>query len=290
LFGYIVAYKPEMKIKDYEIYKGIYCTLCKRLSKRYTPAAQLFLSYDFVFLAAVMLALQESCPDFQKSRCMYNPLAKCTRCSSDSGVIDYCADTAVIMSYYKLLDNFADGSFLHKAVCVLLYIPVFLMWKKAGKRSPGVQSVVEDAVARQKACESAGSCSVDMAADASAAALAALLTAGHEGREYCDSLRRFGYLIGRWAYLTDAADDLQKDAQTGNFNPFRQYLDDSGRVADDFKTSAAAVLYTTSGEAAAEMENIPFRRFLPVLENIVYLGLKSKTDTVLGTQGETQHE
>ena len=290
MFGYITAYKPELKIKDYECYKGIYCTLCKRLSKRYTPAAQLFLSYDFVFLAAAMLALQESCPVFHKSRCMYNPLAKCARCSGDDGVIDRCADTAVIMSYYKLLDNFADGSFICKAAGILLFVPVFLMWKKAAKRSPDVQAVVEAAVSRQKECETDKSCPVDMAADPSAAALAALVAAGHEESAYYGSLRRFGYLIGRWVYLMDAADDLQKDMKTGNFNPFRQYVDDAGCVRSDIKVSAAAVLYTTAGEAAAEMANIPFRRFLPVLENIVYLGLKSKTDAVLGTQGETQHE
>lgn len=277
-------------MKDYELYKGIYCTLCKRLSKHYTPAAQLFLSYDFVFLAAVKLALLESCPSFQKSRCMYNPLAKCARCSGDDGVIDNCADTAVIMSYYKLLDNLADGNYFRRAFCVLLYIPIFLMWKKAKKRTPKVQSVVAAAVARQKECESEKFCSVDMAADASALALADLVAAGHEESLYYESLRRFGYLIGRWAYLMDAADDLEKDVKTGNFNPFRQYLDDIGCVRVDMRASAAAVLYTTAGEAAAEMANIPFRRFLPVLENIVYLGLKNKTDDVMGTQGEKQHE
>jgi len=287
LFGYIVAYKPELKIKDYEIYKGIYCTLCKRLSKRYTPAAQLFLSYDFVFLAAVMLALQDKCPSFEKSRCMYNPLSKCARCSRDNGVIDFCADTAVIMSYYKLLDNLADGRALRKMACVLLYIPVRLMWKKARKRCPEVEKTVASAVARQKECESQGNCSLDMAADSSAGAIAALLTMGREDSVYYSALRRFGYLLGRWAYLMDAADDLQKDAASGNFNPFKQYLEGSDRKAGDFKSAAAAVLYTTAGEAAAEMANIPFQRLMPVLENIVYLGLKSKTDAVLETQGET---
>lgn len=290
MFGYIVAYKPEMKIKDYEIYKGIYCTLCKRLSRRYTPAAQLFLSYDFVFLAAVRLSLQEACPVFHKSRCMYNPLAKCARCDGDEGVMDRCADTAVIMSYYKLLDNFNDGNFLRKAVCIFLYLPVFLMWKKAKKRNPHAQDTVASAVSRQKECEKDQHCSVDMAADASAAALANLVSAGHENSAYYESLRRFGYLVGRWAYLMDAADDLARDMKTGNFNPFRQYLEAGGVACDNVKSSAAAVLYTTAGGAAAEIANIPFRRFLPLLENIVYLGMKSKTDAVLGTQGETKNE
>lgn len=33
-------------------------------------------------------------------------------------------------------------------------------------------------------------------------------------------LERFGYFLGRWIYLMDAADDLEDDLQEGAFNPF----------------------------------------------------------------------
>ena len=55
MFGYVTVYKPELKVKEYEAYKGVYCTLCKRLGKDYGFLSRLTLSYDFTFLAHCML-------------------------------------------------------------------------------------------------------------------------------------------------------------------------------------------------------------------------------------------
>ena len=41
MFGYVRAYKPEMTFGDFEIYQGVYCSLCKRLGKRYGPLARM---------------------------------------------------------------------------------------------------------------------------------------------------------------------------------------------------------------------------------------------------------
>ena len=56
MFGYVRAYKPEMTFGDFEIYQGVYCSLCKRLGKRYGPLARMTLSYDFTFLALFRMA------------------------------------------------------------------------------------------------------------------------------------------------------------------------------------------------------------------------------------------
>ena len=49
MFGYVTAYKPELKIKDYEAYKGVYCTLCKEMGKEYGLLSRFLLSYDGAF-------------------------------------------------------------------------------------------------------------------------------------------------------------------------------------------------------------------------------------------------
>ena len=33
MFGYVTANKPEMKIREYEYYRGVYCGLCRALGK-----------------------------------------------------------------------------------------------------------------------------------------------------------------------------------------------------------------------------------------------------------------
>lgn len=47
--GYIKAFKPELKIKDYELYRGVYCSECRVLGRLYTPIARMLLSYDSLF-------------------------------------------------------------------------------------------------------------------------------------------------------------------------------------------------------------------------------------------------
>ena len=71
--GYIKAFKPELKIKDYELYRGVYCSECRVLGKLYTPIARMLLSYDFTFLSIVRLALREKCSKFENGRCCVIP-------------------------------------------------------------------------------------------------------------------------------------------------------------------------------------------------------------------------
>ena len=56
MFGYIRAAKPEMRIKEFELYKAVYCSLCKELGKSYGFLARLTLSYDFTFLALLNMS------------------------------------------------------------------------------------------------------------------------------------------------------------------------------------------------------------------------------------------
>lgn len=52
MFGYVRPYKDEMKVREYEQYKGIYCGLCRALGKEYGIFTRLTLSYDCTFFAA----------------------------------------------------------------------------------------------------------------------------------------------------------------------------------------------------------------------------------------------
>ena len=103
MFGYVKAYKPELKVRDYEQYKAVYCSLCKTLGREYGLFARLTLSYDFTFAALLRLALSGECPGFHKSRCPFNPFAKCNACSGGESDFSFTAAAAVIMMFISLL-------------------------------------------------------------------------------------------------------------------------------------------------------------------------------------------
>ncbi len=58
MFGYVRIYKPELRMREYEQYRGVYCSLCKHLGSRYGAALRLTLSYDMTFLALLTMALK----------------------------------------------------------------------------------------------------------------------------------------------------------------------------------------------------------------------------------------
>ena len=61
MFGYVRACKPELKIKEYETYKAVYCSLCRLMGREYGLWSRFTLSYDFTFLALLNMSLKSGC-------------------------------------------------------------------------------------------------------------------------------------------------------------------------------------------------------------------------------------
>ena len=70
MYGYVVVNKPELKIKEYDVYRSYYCGLCDELKERYGVNGQLSISYDMTFLMLLLTGLYE--PDTRKyeARCI----------------------------------------------------------------------------------------------------------------------------------------------------------------------------------------------------------------------------
>ncbi len=292
MLGYIKAFKPELKVKDYEIYKGVYCSLCKRLGKSYSLFAQLVLSYDFTFLAIAKMSLSNESPKFKKNRCHYNPFIKCNTCCSQSRDLDTCVDAAIIMSYYKIKDNIADGGFLKKIAMFFAFPALYFMHAKAKRHSPEIEIIIALAMKEQKALEILEKCAIDLAAEPTAHALSKIMILGEEDEKNIVVLERLGYLIGRWVYLIDAVDDLEDDIKHNNFNPLKaNFTDLSDQIQrDSLREYAQQVLSTTAGEAVLAFELLETKRFRAILENILYDGLAKTTENILKIDGRCDRE
>ena len=55
MFGYIIVNKPEMKFREFDVYHGYYCGLCRKLKEHYGKFGQITLSYDMVFVLMTSL-------------------------------------------------------------------------------------------------------------------------------------------------------------------------------------------------------------------------------------------
>lgn len=282
MFGYVRICKPELKIKEYEAYKAVYCSLCRFLGKEYGVWARLTLNYDFTFLAMLNMAFTPGCDSVRRGRCFFNPLKKCNYCESTEA-LKMPAAAAMLMSYYKLVDNINDEHGIKRLACFAVY-PLFARArKKAARGFPELEKIVSEYISRQAELEADCCTELDKAADPSATALGQIFSLC--GKEQSDKrvLDRLGYCIGRYIYLLDAACDLPQDIKNGSYNCLAHSAGDNPK-----KYAAERVipqLYTCANEAAMAFELLEIKKYRTVLGNIIYLGIEDTFKKELNYEG-----
>ena len=283
MFGYVKVYQPELKMGEFEQYRGIYCSLCRNLGKRYGFVAQMTLNYDMTFLAVLYLALSEDCPGFHHGRCPYNPLKKRT-CCGHTQALDFCADVAMLLNYYKTADTIADERFLKRLFAKLLLPIMRRNRRRAATRLPDIDALMESEMKTQRELEQACTASVDQAAEPTAHILSAVCQAILPDETQKQALSRLGYCLGRWIYLIDAADDLEQDIQTCSYNALAlsnglTTLDKE--KLDETKRSALFSLNASLAECRAAYDQLFIRRFDGILRNVWEWGIPTVQKQVI---------
>ena len=280
MFGYVRVKKGELRVREWETYRGLYCSLCRALSKRYGLPARLILSYDVTFLLCIRLAQTGTVPHFHPGRCPLNPTKRCSYCDNGESAFDFACAAAVILFYYKLHDNLTDSG-LWKRLFFYVLLPAAAFWrKKAMRLFPAVEETVASAMREQAQTEHDETDSTDRAAHPSADALGKLMADG--AQEQTQAYYRFGYCVGRWVYLIDAADDLKKDLKSGNYNVFaRQFKLDQPELSEGQTAQIRATLEMSSANAVQALEETGLTVLYPILENIVLDGMHETMERVL---------
>lgn len=282
MFGYVKVYKPELKMKEFEMYKGVYCSLCKQLGKSYGPFARLLLNYDITFLALLLQASQTDESEYKKSHCTFCFAKKCVCCALPDDTLEYAAAMTIIMTYHKILDNIHDGTFSKKLVSALV-LPYFkAKHKKASKLYPEISSQISEQMQKQTTFEESKSASVDLAADASAKALGNIISYRFP-KEEKNTVYRFGYFLGRFVYICDALADLEEDFKDNNYNVF---LINNRPDFESIRENAYSILDITADEMARTYELLNLKRYKSILDNIIYYGLDCTMDKVLKRKEE----
>ena len=280
MLGYVKTYKPELKIKDYEAYRGLYCSLCRTLGRQYGVMSRLLLSYDVTFLLVVMLSVKNALPTFKKGRCPFNLAKRCNYCVDCSSFLSFAAAVTVLMFYYKVKDNIADSGFFKRLLMRMILPYASHLRKKALKKYKRLDSIISGGMNRQGYTEANATDNTDRAAHESADTL---------GKIFCYDdadnieLYRFGYSVGRWVYLLDAADDIEKDLKNKSYNVFvnRYQIHSSADFDEDIKKEVEATLNMSRAQALEALSNLGQEIFTPVIENILTDGMSASMNKVL---------
>jgi hypothetical protein len=284
MFGYVKINKPEMKVKEYEAYRGLYCSLCRSLGKNFGVLSRLTLSYDITFLLLVRLSLGLTVPEFRKGRCPFSPSKKCNYCINGEEELRFSAAVSMMLFYYKIKDNIADGSFFRKMLMYIILPYALLKYRKAEKMYPDVAKMIEEGMLRQSETEKTKTPLTDKAAHESADILGKIFAYGFSDEKA--KAYRFGYGIGKFVYLADAADDIVKDIKNKSYNPFVEKYKLIKEPDEEIKKEIEGTLNMSAAVAAEAFSEIEKKTLTPIVENIIYDGLENTMKTIL--KGKTE--
>ena len=153
-------------------------------------------------------------------------------------------------------------------------------YNKAKKMYPKVAEMIEESMSRQADTEKKNTASTDEAAHASADALGRITA--YNVKDTRGDIYRFGYGVGKWVYLTDAFDDIEKDISSGSYNVFvNKYKLTDSEPTQEIKEDITGTVNMSGGIFISAYENITDKTLGPIMENIIYEGMHKSLDRIL---------
>lgn len=288
MFGYVEPDKPELKMREFDVFRGYYCSVCKTIGRSFGLLPRLSLSYDLAFLALLLDATEGGFILGKQERCIAHPLKKRYIVRSNK-YIEYASDMNVILTYYSLKDKWSDEKNVLGGTGTVLLKRAF---KKACKKHPDQCLAIGKYLNDLSALEKSGCDSVDEAAEPFAAIMREIFECRLiEDETVRKTLGWLGYNLGRWIYILDAWDDMEEDAKSGSYNPLLKqysYKDDFDRFKEEIRERVDFSLTYSLSEAEKAYTLLEIEKNDGILENIMCSGLIKKTDKVL--QGRCKNE
>ena len=283
MFGYVRYDLPNLLVKDFMLYKALYCGLCKSIGAACGQRARLSLTYDVTFLSALLHNMTGTDVKIERQNCFEHtirkrPIAAVDDLTKELGALN------TALTYYKFSDDVADGSggrvkraWFKKGV------------KRAKKQYPQLLSMVEAFVAQQAAVEKKRSSSLDEAAEPTAL-LMKHLCAHFMKDKTSPAAEELFYAVGKWVYLIDALDDYEKDVRKKRYNPFALAYGGASRAELMQKNGQEiAFLFDTLFYAMREgLAGVQFHFNRDLTDNVILRGIPLETMRVM--KGEPRVE
>ena len=283
MFGYVRYDLPNLFIKDFMLYKALYCGLCKGIGVSCGQRARMGLTYDVTFLSALLHNITGTDIRIEQQNCFEHtirkrPIAVVDDLTAELGALN------TALAYQKVADDIADGAggrikraWFRKG------------YKRAKKRYPEMVALVEEYVKGQAAVEKAKTPSLDGAAEPTAELMRKLSVHFLKDKNSAASEELF-YAVGKWVYLIDALDDYEKDIKKKRYNPFIEtYGGESRSALMEKNGEEIAFLFDTLFYAMREgLGGVTFAFNRDLTDNAILRGIPLETQRVF--RGEPRKE
>lgn len=261
MFGYITVNREELKVKEVKMYQSYYCGLCHALHMRHGRMGQVTLTYDMTFLVILLNGLYEQTMTEKTGRCLVHPVKKHEMRWNEWS--SYAADMNVLLAYYNLQDDWQDDRKLSRYAAAKALAG---QCRKIEADYPRQAQAVRDYMKDLGECERMQPDNIELAACLTGTMLAEIFVRDED--EWSADLRQMGFFLGKFIYLMDAYEDIEKDIKTGSYNPLVMI-----RNRDDFDRECQNILMMQMAECCRAFERLPVVEEAGILRNILYSGV-----------------
>ena len=280
MFGYVKVHKPELKVREYELYRSAYCGLCHSMGKCTGQCSRMTLSYDFAFLVLVRTGLSGEKPEFSRKRCIAHPFTKGIYMKNNP-TLQYCSGAAAILNYHKIADDLSDEKGFKRLKSAAVYPFVAHSRRKALKMGlKPLDEKISEELRRLSDLEKERKKSVDLPAKIFGDILGEIMSYGIEGTEGRIG-RAFGQAVGKWIYTADALEDWKDDAQKGRYNPFYLLYEKNAPTEDELEGIKSALKnQLIEAEGAFDLCDFESNDLKNVIMNVLYLGMPNRIEEI----------
>ena len=266
MFGYININKSQLSEEERKAYQAYYCGLCRKLKTNCGVKGQALLTYDMTFLIVLLTGLYEVEDHRKKFTCAIHPTKK--QLAYINEITDYAADMNVVLAYENFGDDWRDHhSIPKKAYMKVLDKDYQRIYLKYPRQVEAIQTYIE----KLEEAEAAKEYNIDAVAGLTGEMLGEIFA--WKDDEWKDELKCFGYYLGKFIYLMDAYEDLEKDTKNHNFNVLRHMYKTDPKNFDAF---CKLMLTSMLSECAKSFERLPIIEHGEIIRNILYSGVWTK--------------
>ena len=278
MFGYVVMNKPEIKFKDFDMYRSFYCGLCRELKERYGLSGQITLTYDMTFVILLLSGLYEPPTKKGSTRCIVHPVRR--QPVRKNAITEYAADMNIFLTYYKCKDDWND----ERSIPGFVFGKLLEGKEKKSEKlwSKKVQTIVS-CLDELSALEKENATDIDRVSGCFGRIMAEIFAYREDVWE--PTLRRMGFYFGKFIYLLDAYDDVEEDVKKGNYNPFSKDY-----IIKGFDDRVKNMLMMMMAETCREFEKLPIIKYTDILRNILYSGVWCRFENVSGKRKKEQEK
>ena len=219
MFGYVRPEKPDLLMRDFAVYKSIYCGLCKAIGRRCGQIPRAAVTYDMTFFSLLLLALSPEALAIGEEGCVLNPVKKKPVMVSNP-ILEYAADLSCLLAWYSARDDAADDRPIRGREMTLLFSRSA---RKVIRRRSALNERIRLELERLNQAEQGDS--IERTAACFGSLLKYVLQEGYtllpDSEDDGVSVLLLGdaaEALGRWVYLRDAVDDRERDLAKGNRN------------------------------------------------------------------------